>query len=89
MTGTRAGGLKTTKTIKKKYGDDFFRKQGRKGGKLSRTGGFAKNRDIARTAGAIGGKLGKPGYKLIKATSKTLKYKNRKTGEIKTFRRSQ
>ena len=32
MAGTKAGGLKAARTNKEKYGDDFYREMGRKGG---------------------------------------------------------
>lgn len=55
MAGNRNGGLKAAATNKLKYGEDFYEKIGAKGGKLGRTGGFYANRELARTAGAIGG----------------------------------
>lgn len=61
MSGTKAGGLKARKTIKKYYGKDFYREIGRKGGKLGTTGGFYANRELAREAGKKGGKLSKRG----------------------------
>ena len=59
-----AGGKKAAETIKAKYGPDFYRINGRKGGKISRTGGFASNkigkdgltgRQRASLVGSIGG----------------------------------
>lgn len=41
MAGTTAGGLKASRTTKKRYGKNFFRKNGAEGGKKSRGGGFA------------------------------------------------
>lgn len=64
MPGNIAGGKKAAVTNKTKYGDDFYAVQGRKGGKLGKTGGFASSfigadgltgRERARIAGAIGG----------------------------------
>lgn len=55
MSGTKAGGLKASKTIKEKYGEDFYIKNGQKGGRNGHTGGFAANRELAREAGRIGG----------------------------------
>lgn len=57
MAGTKAGGLAAAATNKKKYGPDFYAKIGAKGGKLGRTGGFYANRDLAREAGAKGGRI--------------------------------
>lgn len=61
MAGTKAGGLKTKQTIIEKYGKDFWRENGRKGGKLSTTGGFAANRELARIAGQKGGRISRRG----------------------------
>ena len=57
MAGTKAGGLAAAATNKKKYGEDFYAKIGAKGGKLGKTGGFYANRELAREAGAKGGKI--------------------------------
>jgi uncharacterized protein len=57
MAGTKAGGVKAAETNKKKHGADFYAKIGAKGGQLGRTGGFYANRDLARQAGAKGGRI--------------------------------
>lgn len=57
MAGTKAGGKAAAATNLKKYGPDFYRTIGAKGGKIGRTGGFHANRDLARTAGAKGGRI--------------------------------
>lgn len=59
MAGTKAGGKAAANTNKKKYGADFYEVIGRKGGKLGRTGGFYANRELARIAGARGGRISK------------------------------
>ena len=56
MAGTKQGGQAVAATNKAKYGADFYAKIGAKGGKKGRTGGFFANRELARTAGAIGGR---------------------------------
>lgn len=56
MAGTVAGGKRAAATNKQRYGMNFYRGIGQLGGKLSRGGGFAKNHDLAREAGAKGGK---------------------------------
>lgn len=61
MAGTKAGGIKTRKTIYEKYGEDHFRKIGAKGGKKKVPKGFAKNITLARLAGKVGGKISKRG----------------------------
>lgn len=57
MSGTIAGGRAAAKTNKAKYGESFYAKIGSKGGKLGRTGGFFANRDLAKIAGAKGGRI--------------------------------
>lgn len=56
MAGTRAGGLEAAAVIKKKYGEDFYKRAGRKGGKAGTTGGFASSKSLAKRAGRKGGK---------------------------------
>jgi general stress protein YciG len=65
MAGTKAGGKAAAETNKKKYGSDFYAKIGSKGGKLGRTGGFFANRDLAREAGARGGRVSRRTKKTI------------------------
>ncbi len=55
MAGTKTGGLLAAQTNKKRYGSEFYREIGRKGGKISRNGGFAANPELAREAGRKGG----------------------------------
>ena len=59
MAGTKLGGAKAAATNKKKYGKDFYARIGAMGGKNGHTGGFYANRELARTAGARGGKSSK------------------------------
>jgi hypothetical protein len=64
MAGTKAGGEAAAKTNKAKYGGDFYKKIGAKGGRISRSGGFGAGeagRELARRAGAKGGRLSKRG----------------------------
>lgn len=63
MAGTKAGGLKAAATNKALYGDDWYSKIGREGGKKGRTGGFYANRELARIAGSKGGKISRRGPK--------------------------
>lgn len=56
MAGTKAGGRKAAATNKLKYGDGFYARIGKKGGQNGHTGGFAKNPELARIAGAKGGR---------------------------------
>ena len=56
MSGTLAGGLKASRTNLEKYGKDFYRIIGSKGGRAGHTGGFASDPLLARAAGAKGGR---------------------------------
>lgn len=57
MSGTKVGGQAAAATNKTKYGSDFYARIGAMGGKKGRTGGFYANRDLARSAGAKGGRI--------------------------------
>lgn len=57
MAGTQNGGKAAAATNKKKYGADFYARIGAMGGKNGRTGGFYANRELARLAGAKGGRI--------------------------------
>ena len=57
MAGTKNGGKAAASTNKTKYGADFYARIGAMGGKKGTTGGFAANRELARTAGAKGGRI--------------------------------
>lgn len=56
MAGTKAGGLKAAAENKRRHGADFYQRIGARGGKNGRTGGFAANPELARLAGAKGGR---------------------------------
>ena len=57
MAGTKKGGEKAAATNKARHGKDFYAKIGAIGGKKGTTGGFAANRELARIAGAKGGRI--------------------------------
>ena len=59
MPGTAFGGLKAAKTNKERHGDDFYKKIGSKGGRAPSTKprGFAAHPELARLAGAKGGRI--------------------------------
>lgn len=59
MAGTREGGLKASQTVKERKGDDFYARIGRQGGQAKVPKGFAKNKELARKAGAKGGRKSK------------------------------
>lgn len=61
MSGTKAGALKAKNTIIDKYGVNYYKNIGSIGGKATGLKGFALNRDLARKAGAKGGKISKRG----------------------------
>lgn len=61
MSGTKQGGQKTASRMYEKYGKDFYRNIGRKGGQNGHTGGFAANPELAKIAGRIGGKKSRRG----------------------------
>lgn len=61
MAGTKAGGLKASATNIAKYGADFYKRIGQKGGRNGHTGGFASNPELARIAGAKGGRISRRG----------------------------
>jgi len=57
MAGTKAGGKAAAATNKAKYGKDFYAQIGAKGRRRGTTGGFYANRELARLAGAKGGRI--------------------------------
>lgn len=61
MSGTKAGGMKAAKTNLERYGADFYKRIGHKGGQNGHTGGFATNPALARIAGAKGGRISRRG----------------------------
>lgn len=66
MAETKLGGLKASATNQAKYGPDFYRRIGRKGGRNGHTGGFATvdengEHTLAKLAGAKGGRISRRG----------------------------
>ena len=61
MAGNREGGAKAALTMKNKYGTDFFKSIGSKGGSAKVPKGFAVNLDLASEAGRKGGLKSKRG----------------------------
>ena len=57
MAGTVDGGKRAAKENVRKHGADFYARIGAMGGKKGRTGGFFANRELARVAGAKGGRI--------------------------------
>lgn len=44
MSGTKSGGKKASKTNKERWGNDFYKRIGQKGGRNSKLGGFASEK---------------------------------------------
>lgn len=65
MAGTKAGGQAAAATNKAKYGADFYAKIGAKGGVLGKTGGFYADRELARKAGQMGGRISRRTKKTV------------------------
>lgn len=65
MAGTKMGGLRAAATNKAKYGKDFYARIGAMGGKLGHTGGFYANRELARKAGQLGGRISRRTKKAV------------------------
>lgn len=70
MSGTKAGCKKAAQTNIEKYGKDFYRNIGRRGGRNGHTGGFSSETrgkdgltgfERAKIAGAIGGRKSRRG----------------------------
>lgn len=55
MTQTKEGARKAVESTLARYGKDFYRTIGRKGGRSGNTGGFHANPALARIAGRKGG----------------------------------
>jgi len=61
MAGNTIGGQKARNTNYERYGRDFYKRIGAKGGRNSTTGGFAANPELAKIAGRKGGKKSQRG----------------------------
>lgn len=73
MAGTKAGGRKASATNRQRHGDDFYARIGAKGGRNGHTGGFFANRELARSAGAKGGRISRRGSKKNWNTKKVIR----------------
>ena len=92
MSGTKIGSAKAAKTTKEKYGEDFYRQIGAKGGKRSKTGGFASTvigkdgltgKERALRAGSKGGKISKrkpTAYIDFRGEEKSIQYVSEQLG---------
>lgn len=67
LPGNASGGARAAETNKKKYGKDFYKIIGARGGKATGYKGFATNPKMARLAGAVGGRNSKRGKDPMRA----------------------
>ena len=64
MPGTLDGGKKTAKTNKEKYGKNYYKLIGARGGSVKNAlKGFGGNHELAVRAGTLGGSISKRNYK--------------------------
>ena len=61
ISGTKEGGIHAAETNKKRHGNDFYKRIGAIGGHNGHTGGFYANPELARMAGAKGGRNSRRG----------------------------
>lgn len=54
MPGTQAGGRKAAETNKARYGEDYYKRVGMIGGRISQGGGFQMGSELASAAGRKG-----------------------------------
>lgn len=59
VAGTKTGGQKAAATNMELHGKDFYKRIGSLGGKATGYKGFATNPELARIAGARGGRISK------------------------------
>lgn len=88
MVGTIEGGRKAAEKNKKHFGEDFYHRIGKLGGKSPKTkpSGFACDKARAVNAAKKAGKVSKRGYKLVKKGWKTYTYERLSTGELVKFK---
>jgi general stress protein YciG len=85
MSGNITCGQKAAAKNKLNHGQDFYRRIGAAGGKLSTTGGFYTNPALASKVGIIGGQRGKQGYKYIREDEHYRYYVDKVTGKSERF----
>lgn len=61
MSGTKIGGQRASITNRRLHGEDFYKRIGSLGGKVGGFKGFARNPELAKIAGAKGGKISRRG----------------------------
>ncbi len=85
MAGTRKGGLKAAATNRAKYGEDFYKEIGHKGGSAwsDKLKGFAANPELAKKVGREIGRKTKRGFKWLgDFGSNRGRYRNLETGKV-------
>lgn len=83
MSGTRAGGLRAAKKIRKNFGKNFYQEIGRIGGsKTYGMKGFALDHQRAVSAGARGGSISRRGPQYPMAFIKKTVRRYRRTGNV-------
>lgn len=87
MAGSKKGGAKASQIMKEKYGEDYYRELGRRGGK--NTGalkGFSAYPDKAKEYGKTAGKKSKRGYKWLEDLDGYRYYTSKQDGNTYRFR---
>lgn len=90
MAGTKLGGLRCAETNKKRYGEDYYKRIGTKGGSVKSPrklkAGFGSDPELARLAGAKGGRISKRGASQLYIVSKEGKeVKRGKLSEVASY----
>ncbi len=88
MAGTKAGSVKSVRTIKRKHGDRFFSIIGAIGGSRKVAKGFAGRHEDARVQAHIGGLKSKRGFTLLIETSGQRVYQHKQTGRTRVYRKT-
>ena len=92
MSGSTKGGQLAAKTNKDRYGEDFYKNIGRKGGSTytDKAKGFAANPALAKEAGRIGGLKTRRGFKWLGNVGKKRgRFMNKETGEVVVLKYSE
>lgn len=83
-----AGGRKTAKVNKERYGEDYYKVLGAKGGKSTHPNkGMAADPVLASKAGKKGGQRSRKGHKFISETATHRKYLRKSDGAIVEHKR--
>lgn len=69
MAGTVAGGKAAAESNIKRYGEDYYKLMGQRGGRRCVPKGFAMNHKLASIAGARGGRISRRPKKTTEAST--------------------